>query len=232
MNNIKAFVYKWTHLPTMKWYVGYHKGTPDDGYICSSKVVKPMILSNPDEWLREIIDTGEPLDMLSLETEILTLFNAKKDERSFNKHNGDGKWTTTNRKQSPEQRANKSKQVIDQWKTQKDKMLQSARNPKKIEKLKTVAEKQQNDPLYKEKHRASMKDWGKEHAGENSPTFRGSFVGTNIVTGEIIVLNGNKEIAEAGFQQQLIGKCVLGKRKQHGGYTWIRKNKDATNKIS
>lgn len=88
-----AYVYKWTHLPTMMWYVGSRtaKGChPYDGYICSSKKVKPMILESINGWQREIIATGSPDEIKSLETEILQLADAKNDPRSFNQHNGDG----------------------------------------------------------------------------------------------------------------------------------------------
>jgi hypothetical protein len=86
-----AFVYKWTHIPTLKWYIGSRtsKGcNPDDGYICSSKIVKPMIQSNPTEWKREIIETGTSADMWDLEYEMLELLDAKNDSRSFNQTNG------------------------------------------------------------------------------------------------------------------------------------------------
>jgi hypothetical protein len=90
-----SYVYKWTHLPTMKWYVGSRTAKAahiNDGYICSSKFVKPLIIANPEEWKREIIDTGSKEDMLNLESDILQLFNAAKDPRSFNKSNADGKF--------------------------------------------------------------------------------------------------------------------------------------------
>ena len=88
-----AFVYKWTHIPTLNWYVGSRTKPGchlDDGYICSSKVVKPLILTNRNEWQRTIIATGSIEEMLDLEYTILYCTNAKKDTRSFNKHNGDG----------------------------------------------------------------------------------------------------------------------------------------------
>ena len=90
-----SYVYKWTHIPTLKWYVGSRtaKGChPNDGYICTSSLVKPMIITNPKEWQRTIIDTGTRDDMINLEAEILQLFDAKNDPRSFNKQNGDGKF--------------------------------------------------------------------------------------------------------------------------------------------
>ena len=92
-----AFVYKWVHLPSLKWYIGSRTAqgcSPDDGYVCSSKKVKPLIESAQSEWSREVIATGNPTDMLELETTLLEVFDAKNDLRSYNQHNGDGKFTT------------------------------------------------------------------------------------------------------------------------------------------
>jgi len=64
-----AYVYKWTELATGKWYVGARGARgchPDDGYICSSKVVKPQILANPDGWKREILFTSDPEEVFTL----------------------------------------------------------------------------------------------------------------------------------------------------------------------
>lgn len=92
-----AFVYKWTHIPTGKWYIGSRtkKGcSPADGYICSSRTIKPMIVENQTEWVRTILCIGYPEDMLALEARYLTALDAKHDPMSFNMHNGDGKFTT------------------------------------------------------------------------------------------------------------------------------------------
>lgn len=88
-----AYVYKWTHIPTLKWYIGSRcqKGChPNDGYICSSRIVKPMIQNNPNEWIREIIATGKQKEMAALEIEILECVDAMHDPRSFNQSNGNG----------------------------------------------------------------------------------------------------------------------------------------------
>ena len=82
-----SFVYKWTHIPTLNWYVGFHYGTQDDGYICSSKFVRKMISSNPTDWKREIIAEGESKEMYKLETTILQTIDARSDNRSYNRHN-------------------------------------------------------------------------------------------------------------------------------------------------
>jgi hypothetical protein len=87
---MESFVYKWTYKPTLDWYVGFHKGTEDDGYVCSSKIVMDFYNINPTDWERTIISRGTIEDMYELETIILQTTNAKKDIRSFNRHNNDG----------------------------------------------------------------------------------------------------------------------------------------------
>ncbi len=88
----KAFVYKWVHLPTAKYYIGSRTAAGchlDDGYICSSKEVKPLIKNNPKEWKRTILAIGNPQDMYQLETKLLQSLDCKNDPNSFNKHNND-----------------------------------------------------------------------------------------------------------------------------------------------
>lgn len=91
-----GYVYKWVELTTGKWYIGARGGKgchPDDGYICSSKIVKPLIEKNPEGWQREILFTGDPDEVFYIEAELLKKLDAKHDPQSFNKHNGDGKWS-------------------------------------------------------------------------------------------------------------------------------------------
>jgi len=88
-----AFVYKWTHIPTLKWYVGSRTAEgchPDDGYIASAKLLRKHILENKEEWKREVISIDSVKNVLDLETEILQMFDARHDPRSWNRHNNDG----------------------------------------------------------------------------------------------------------------------------------------------
>ena len=96
--NANCYVYKWTHLPSMMWYIGSRTAKNchvDDGYICSSKIVKPMVLNNQIDWKRTIIATGSVEEIRLLESDILILFDAKNNARSFNKHNQNGKFVCT-----------------------------------------------------------------------------------------------------------------------------------------
>jgi hypothetical protein len=93
----RSYLYRWTEKDTGMWYIGsrYANGChPDDGYICSSKHVKPLILKNPSGWHREILVIGEPKYIRNLEANYLKVLDAAKDIMSYNKSNGNGSFHT------------------------------------------------------------------------------------------------------------------------------------------
>jgi hypothetical protein len=77
---MEAFVYCWTNLDNNKKYVGYHKGSTDDGYICSS--LSESFWRDWDEcsWSRQIIAKGTVEDCVILERKILQSLDLKSDE--------------------------------------------------------------------------------------------------------------------------------------------------------
>lgn len=87
----EAFVYCWTNIKTNKLYVGVHKGTPGDGYVCSSKLMLEDYLCDPQSFVRQIIAEGDYEDMLNFEKIILKSCNAAKDDQFYNMHNGNGR---------------------------------------------------------------------------------------------------------------------------------------------
>lgn len=198
----EPYVYKWTHLPTMMWYVGSRVAKrchPNDGYICSSKIVEPMIVANPEEWQREIIHRGQ--DAYDVESEILQLFNARDDVRSFNGHNNDGKFSTAG-------------------------ITLSAERCEQIKVMRTGRKSQQHsdkvtgkgNPMYgvtRDDHSLNM-------TGDGNPRYLGIIVGTNTVTGHELTFTGSAEMKASGFHHGHIYNCVNGKKKQYKGYTWSR----------
>lgn len=89
---MEAFVYCWTNHRTNKLYIGSHKGSTDDGYVCSSKYMMEEYRKNPDVFTRTIIATGEEADIRKLESKILASANAAADDDFYNKHNGFGEF--------------------------------------------------------------------------------------------------------------------------------------------
>ena len=109
---MKPYVYKWTELSTGKWYIGSRtaKGChPDDGYVCSSKIVRPLIQANPSDWRREILfsfDGEEHQKMtVAIEATLLQQLDAKNDPISYNRHNGDGVFSNAGNTPSEETKA-------------------------------------------------------------------------------------------------------------------------------
>jgi hypothetical protein len=90
MNN-ESFVYCWTDHKTNKLYVGVHKGTQTDGYVCSSKKMLEEYNTRPHDFSRQIIANGPYQEMISLETAILRAANASKNPDFYNKHNNNGR---------------------------------------------------------------------------------------------------------------------------------------------
>jgi len=91
-NNTIPYLYKWTQLSTGMWYIGSktQKGWSPalhEKYICSSKIVKPMILENRDDWKYEILVIGEASYIRKLETKYLVILDAKNNSNSYNRSN-------------------------------------------------------------------------------------------------------------------------------------------------
>jgi hypothetical protein len=110
MNNCESFVYCWTDTKRNMLYVGKHKGDINDGYICSSKYFLSEYKKRPDDFVRTIIATGNDLDMISLETSILTSENARYLKEYYNMHNnnGLGSWTTKGHSDETKRKISKS----------------------------------------------------------------------------------------------------------------------------
>jgi hypothetical protein len=85
-----AFVYCWTNKKNKMLYVGIHKGSPEDGYVCSSNPMLEDYYSDPKSFSRQIIAVGMLKDMRKLESSILTSANAAKNPSFYNKNNNDG----------------------------------------------------------------------------------------------------------------------------------------------
>jgi hypothetical protein len=108
----QAYVYQWTEKTTGKWYIGSRtrKGChPGDGYICSSKTVKPMIEANRENWIRDILFVGNPIKALEIESFVLCEMRAKDNDTSYNLHNQDMKWSRLGMVDTESARAKKSK---------------------------------------------------------------------------------------------------------------------------
>lgn len=78
----EAFVYLWFNSTENMFYLGYHKGSPEDGYSHSSKILEQFDANNPPiGWRRRILAVGTQSEMRQLEYELL-----KTRKKKWNKY--------------------------------------------------------------------------------------------------------------------------------------------------
>jgi hypothetical protein len=83
-----SFIYKWTDNKTGMFYIGIHKGTPDDGYICSSKYMMEEYRKRPADFHRDILEYGTQRECQIKEKEYLKSVDAAKNLCYYNRSNG------------------------------------------------------------------------------------------------------------------------------------------------
>lgn len=83
-----SFVYKWIDSFTGMMYIGVHKGTLDDGYVCSSKYMLEEYNKRPKDFSREILEYGDYNSCRQKEHEILESSNASENPLYYNRWNG------------------------------------------------------------------------------------------------------------------------------------------------
>lgn len=106
---MEAFVYCWTDKKTNKLYVGSHKGSTEDGYICSSKLMLEEYKKRPEDFSRQIVACGSLSDIRKLESRILQSFNARSDNLFYNMHNNNGAYILTCHTEKTKQKMRQSK---------------------------------------------------------------------------------------------------------------------------
>jgi hypothetical protein len=82
--NTEAFVYCWTDWRDEKLYIGYHCGSPDDGYICSSKPMLAEYKQRPNDFSRQIVASGSAEDMQNFEQVLLRAEKVETNEHYYN----------------------------------------------------------------------------------------------------------------------------------------------------
>lgn len=176
---MEAFVYCWTDKKTNMLYVGSHKGSTDDGYVCSSKYMLEEYSKRPEDFSRQIVAEGKFEDIRSLESVILKSVNARLNEQFYNMHENDGKFYLKFHTEA-------TKNKISKGNTGNKRPDLSERNKKGLTKeqiKKQISTKRErgyflpeNNPMYGKKHTEIVK---KNHSirmrGENNPNYNKIF---------------------------------------------------------
>jgi hypothetical protein len=229
-----AFVYKWNEISTGRWYIGSRTALgchPNDGYICSSKIVRPLIEENPSNWTRQILCIGHPTDMYKLECDYLNTIDAAHDPMSYNQSNGGYNFGNTGKKFPP--RSIETRKKLSEARRGKPKTDEHRRKLKesckgRVSPFKGKHHSDESKQLLAQvdKSYTQTQDYrnnmSKATSGSLNGRYKGPTIATNIETGDQIVLHGAKQMAEYGFSQSAVSMCINGDRKSHRGYTFHR----------
>ena len=92
--NKESFIYLWYDAPNKKYYLGKHKGSPDDTYTHSSTIWEHFTKDNiPEGVTREIIAEGTDEEMCVLEHKLLKFEKENGNwDRYYNESLGDPKY--------------------------------------------------------------------------------------------------------------------------------------------
>lgn len=111
METNNGFVYIWINHKNKRWYIGSHRGNTDDGYICSSTILKDAMKKHSIlNFSREILYEGSRFR--SIEGIILEKLDAANDPTSYNLKNqaaGGNGGANKGLKHTPETKAKISK---------------------------------------------------------------------------------------------------------------------------
>ncbi len=89
----EAFIYLWYDAPNKKYYLGKHKGSPDDSYTHSSTIWESFTKDNiPEGVTRRILAYGTDEEMCILEHELLVNRKKRCWNRYYNESLGDPRY--------------------------------------------------------------------------------------------------------------------------------------------
>lgn len=173
----QAFLYRWSQKSTGKWYEGSRTKKNchiDDGYVCSSKTVRKMILENPSDWERTILVIGTPTYIRDLESTRLQMLDAKNSSMSYNMHNNDGLYNRLGTIHSDVTKNKMSKTRTGRKRPDQSKFMFD-NNPMKNKDVanKISILKTKNNPMHNEETRKKVSETRKRmglSAGYNNPS--------------------------------------------------------------
>ena len=98
----EAFVYLWYDAPNKKYYLGKHKGTPDDSYTHSSTIWESFTKDTiPEGVTRLILAYGTDEKMCVLEHELLVNRKKRCWDRYYNESLGDPRYVDISGENNP-----------------------------------------------------------------------------------------------------------------------------------
>jgi hypothetical protein len=164
MSKNDSFVYLWFDSNNKKFYLGKHKGTPDDSYTHSSTIWKRFKKDNiPTGVRRRILAYGTDEEICILEHELLKNRKARRWNKYYNRSLGDPRYVDQSGENSPfykhglcAGKRSSDPEILARYK-------QNMKQWRKDNKEKISEQKKQYRKDNKEKIAEDMKQWRKDN---------------------------------------------------------------------
>jgi len=160
----ESFLYIWYDTKNKKYYLGKHKGTPDDSYTHSSTIMESFNKDNTPSYMkRRILAYGTDEEMCLLEHECLKNRKEKKWERYYNVHVGDPRYVDQRGENSPLYKHGMS--YDKEWNRERWKLYYQKNRDKRIENQRQYVK--ENKDKVKEYQREYQKEYQKKYYENN-----------------------------------------------------------------
>ena len=151
----EAFVYRWYDAPNDMYYLGKHKGSPDDTYTHSSTIWKHFTKDNiPEGVTREIIAKGTDEEMSILEHKLLKFAKENGNwDRYYNESLGDPRYVDMSGENNPMWKGGVTNDKEYQLKKKRERYWKNPEESRKktAAKMRKLRAKWKQDPAWQEK---------------------------------------------------------------------------------
>jgi len=160
----EAFVYLWYDAPNKKYYLGKHKGTPDDGYTHSSTIWESFTKDTiPEGVSRRILAYGTDEEMCILEHELLVDRKKRCWDRYYNESLGDPRYVDQYGENNPSWKGGISYDMKEYYLRNREKIMAQAKEYRLRNREKILTQKKEYYLRNKEKIKAQKKEYSKEY---------------------------------------------------------------------
>ena len=168
----EAFVYLWYDAPNKKYYLGKHKGTPDDSYTHSSTIWEHFTKDNiPEGVTRRILAYGTHEEMCVLEHNLLVNRKKRCWDRYHNNSLGDPRYVDTSGENHPNWKGGRNgtwrKAYVREWQRNACRAWSPERKAKYKEYQKEYGQRPESKEARKKYiQRSEYKAWRKKYDAE------------------------------------------------------------------
>jgi len=172
----EAFVYLWYDAPNDMYYLGKHKGSPDDTYTHSSTVWESFTKDNiPEGVTRKILAEGTDEEMCLLEHELLKNRKKRCWDRYYNESLGDPRYVDMSGENNP--MYGKLGENNPSWGQKRPQVSIKTKKQWQDPEFRKMMEKQWQDPEFRKRRSEKMvllnkKQWGDPEFRKMQSEFR------------------------------------------------------------